>query len=128
MQILVLKKICVLIASLLLFANNTIAQKNSMSKIIDEAFKNASSQYAGLIKEMSSTPGLLPHSILPDGSLHRVSPSSWVSGFFPGSLWYIYEYTGNVTVRKNAEKFTTYLKTQKNNNKTHDIGFMLYCS
>lgn len=77
---------------------------------------------------MSSTPGLLPHSILPDGSLHRVSPSSWVSGFFPGSLWYIYEYTGNVTVRKNAEKFTTYLKTQKNNNKTHDIGFMLYCS
>ena len=99
-----------------------------MSKIIDEAFKNASSQYAGLIKEMSSTPGLLPHSILPDGSLHRVSPSSWVSGFFPGSLWYIYEYTGNVTVRKNAEKFTTYLKTQKNNNKTHDIGFMLYCS
>ena len=128
MQILVLKKICVLIASLLLFANNTIAQKNSMSKIIDEAFKNASSQYAGLIKEMSSTPGLLPHSILPDGSLHRVSPSSWVSGFFPGSLWYIYEYTGNVTVRKNAEKFTTYLKTQKNNNKPHDIGFMLYCS
>ncbi|WP_302545934.1 glycoside hydrolase family 88 protein [Coprobacter fastidiosus] len=128
MQILVLKKICVLVASLLLFANNTIAQKNSMSKIIDEAFKNASSQYAGLIKEMSSTPGLLPHSILPDGSLHRVSPSSWVSGFFPGSLWYIYEYTGNVTVRKNAEKFTTYLKTQKNNNKTHDIGFMLYCS
>ena len=128
MQILVLKKICVLIASLLLFANNTIAQKNSMSKIIDEAFKNASSQYAGLINEMSSTPGLLPHSILPDGSLHRVSPSSWVSGFFPGSLWYIYEYTGNVTVRKNAEKFTTYLKTQKNNNKTHDIGFMLYCS
>ena len=68
MQILVLKKICVLIASLLLFANNTIAQKNSMSKIIDEAFKNASSQYAGLIKEMSSTPGLLPHSILSDGS------------------------------------------------------------
>ena len=128
MQILVLKKICVLIASLLLFANNTIAQKNSMSKIIDEAFKNASSQYAGLINEMSSTPGLLPHSILPDGSLHRVSPSSCVSGFFPGSLWYIYEYTGNVTVRKNAEKFTTYLKTQKNNNKTHDIGFMLYCS
>ena len=127
MQILVLKKICVLIASLLLFANNTIAQKNSMSKIIDEAFKNASSQYAGLIKEMSSTPGLLPHSILSDGSLHRVSPSSWVSGFFPGSIWYIYEYTGNVTVRKNAEKFTTYLKTQKNNNKTHDIGFMLYC-
>ena len=99
-----------------------------MSKVIDEAFKNASSQYAGLINEMSSTPGLLPHSILPDGSLHRVSPSSWVSGFFPGSLWYIYEYTGNVTVRKNAEKFTTYLKTQKNNNKTHDIGFMLYCS
>ena len=28
-----------------------------------------------------------------DGSFSAVASSDWTSGFFPGSLWYLYEYT-----------------------------------
>lgn len=47
-QIFILKKVRILMVSLFLsvFASNADAHK-SMDKIIDEAFKNARSQYAG---------------------------------------------------------------------------------
>lgn len=35
-----------------------------------------------------------PRNIEPDGSLHLVASRDWCSGFFPGELWYMYEYTG----------------------------------
>ena len=30
----------------------------------------------------------------------------WCSGFYPGSLWYIYEYTGDSAIKKLAEEQT----------------------
>lgn len=36
-----------------------------------------------------------PRSIKPDGSLELVVSKDWTSGFFPGELWYLYEYTHN---------------------------------
>ncbi|TVQ82392.1 MAG: glucuronyl hydrolase [Bacteroidetes bacterium] len=52
----------------------------------------------------------------------------WVSGFYPGSLWYLYEYTGNEVFRKEAHERTMLLEPLKNHRSTHDLGFMLYCS
>ena len=73
-------------------------------KMSDKAFENAIEQYAPLADSMIvNRPGRLPHSIKPDGTLADVPPISWVSGFFPGSLWYIYEYTGN-EIRGNVGK------------------------
>lgn len=50
------------------------------------------------------------------------------SGFFPGELWYMYEYTGNDYWRKAAEKYTAHIEREKFNGKTHDMGFKIYCS
>lgn len=52
----------------------------------------------------------------------------WTSGFFPGSLWYTYEMTGNETLKAQAVKFTNYLNPVKGYKGTHDIGFMMNCS
>lgn len=71
---------------------------------------------------------LYPRSINPDGSLHLVKPSDWTSGFFPGSLWYMYEYTEEEKWEEQARRWTAGLASQKDNRGTHDIGFMLYCS
>jgi unsaturated chondroitin disaccharide hydrolase len=54
---------------------------------------------------------------------------SWKSGFWPGILWYSYEYTGDETTRQQAERFTRALypiAAKKAGN--HDIGFQIYCS
>ncbi len=52
----------------------------------------------------------------------------WVSGFFPGTLWYACQITGDEQLRKEAVKYTNYLYPVRNYTKTHDVGFMMNCS
>ncbi len=52
----------------------------------------------------------------------------WTSGFFPGSLWYIYEFTGNEAVKAEAAKYTNMLNPIREYTGTHDLGFMMNCS
>ena len=52
----------------------------------------------------------------------------WTSGFFPGSLWYVYEFTGNEDVRSAAIRYTEILNPLREYTGTHDLGFMLNCS
>lgn len=52
----------------------------------------------------------------------------WTSGFFPGSLWYAYELTGNDTLKTQATHFTNILNPVRYYKGTHDLGFMINCS
>ena len=52
----------------------------------------------------------------------------WCSGFYPGTLWYLYEYTKDESLKTEAIRSTNLLEKEKNNKGTHDLGFMLYCS
>lgn len=58
-----------------------------------------------------------------------VSAKDWCSGFWPGLLWYAYEFSGDENIKKEAERFTAPISeiayTPAEN---HDIGFMVYCS
>ena len=56
-----------------------------------------------------------PRNIEPDGSLRLVASRDWCSGFFPGELWYMYEYTGNEYWRQKAEEFTAPIEREKTN-------------
>lgn len=69
-----------------------------------------------------------PRTIDPSGSLHLVVSRDWTSGFFPGELWYMYEYTQDDFWRKKAHKQTVLLEREKQNGGTHDMGFKMYCS
>lgn len=74
------------------------------------------------------TPQRIPHSIKKDGTLNDRETSWWCSGFFPGNLWYLYEYTNDPKWRTLAEKWTAPLEKEQYNKGTHDLGFMLFCS
>lgn len=53
----------------------------------------------------------------------------WTSGFWPGILWYVYEYTRDDEIRKQAERYSSALfpvVDRKADN--HDLGFMMFCS
>jgi rhamnogalacturonyl hydrolase YesR len=63
-----------------------------------------------------------------DDSVRWVQAGDWTSGFFPGELWLMYQYTGDKYWKKKAEKWTAGLKSQQYNTGTHDVGFMMYCS
>lgn len=52
----------------------------------------------------------------------------WTSGFFPGSLWYTYEMTGDEELKARAIQYTNLLNPIRRLKNTHDVGFMINCS
>ncbi|TDS06802.1 glycoside hydrolase family 88 protein [Sphingobacterium paludis] len=52
----------------------------------------------------------------------------WTSGFYPGTLLYLYEYSGEESLLHLAREKLRLLEKEKYNTTTHDLGFMLYCS
>ncbi len=54
--------------------------------------------------------------------------SDWRSGFFPGSVWYLYELTGDSTLVPLAEKYTEAISEAQNLTSHHDVGFIVNCS
>lgn len=66
-----------------------------------------------------------PRTVRPDGTLAIVHPHDWTSGFFPGELWMMYEYTGDPYWRREADAFTRDIEMAKRHGGTHDLGFMI---
>ncbi|UCS95772.1 glycoside hydrolase family 88 protein [Echinicola marina] len=54
--------------------------------------------------------------------------SWWTSGFYPGTLLYLFEMSGDSSMLALAEQKLEILEKEKDNKGTHDLGFMLYCS
>lgn len=62
------------------------------------------------------------------GSLRTCGIYDWTSGFFPGSLWYLFELTKNEELKKYATHYTNLLYPVRSYTGNHDIGFMMNCS
>ena len=62
------------------------------------------------------------------GKMKLCVVKDWTSGFFPGSLWYAYELTGNDSLKTEAIEYTNLLNPVRYYRGTHDLGFMINCS
>ena len=71
---------------------------------------------------------VVPRALNADGTLHLIPSRDWVSGFFPGTLWFMYQFTGQPKWKEAAEKYTVRLENEKFNGGTHDMGFKMMCS
>jgi unsaturated chondroitin disaccharide hydrolase len=71
---------------------------------------------------------LYPYKTINGGSWETRSPGSWVTGWFPGCLWYMYEWTGQDTWKIWAEKWTEGLENSQYKTNSHDVGFIIFCS
>lgn len=75
---------------------------------------------------------LLPDGQLPrtyeNGQLLTTSPYGWVSGFYPGTLLYLYEFAADSTLLNEIHKYLNVLEPLQMVTNHHDLGFMMYCS
>ena len=62
------------------------------------------------------------------GALDMRSIYWWTSGHFPGSLWYLYEATGDEFFKERATVWTETLAPNSKVSDNHDVGFIMYCS
>ncbi len=99
--------------------------KKEMSKLIQNEFEWANKQYKNLIKTVPADK--MPQSFK-DGKLITKDISWWCSGFYPGSLWMIYEQTKDPEIRKEAEQRLKIIEPNQTFTRDHDLGFMMFCS
>jgi len=70
----------------------------------------------------------IPRSVHADGSLNLTPSRDWTSGFFPGTLWQLYDHSREQSLKEAAEAWTAFVDKEKWDDHTHDLGFKLYCS
>jgi hypothetical protein len=99
-----------------------------IDKVIDQSLTVSMEQYMKMYDVMKDKTGLLPRTLDTAGVLIAARSNWWTSGFYPGSLWYLYEYSRDERFREAAVEMTSRIEKEKNNTGTHDLGFMLYCS
>lgn len=106
-----------------LMSFGAMAQKIDVNK----QFALAGQQYMRMLADHPDTSKTI-HSAKPDGTYRDLPSSWWCSGFFPGSLWYLYEKTKDVKWEKSARLWTAAVEKEQYNKGTHDLGFMMFDS
>jgi len=103
----------------------------------DKALDYCNHQIQRTLSELKGTKGHIDYTLMPRNIMDSLSTwhcrkadeKEWCSGFWPGVLWYDYEYTRNDAIRKEAERFTEALGgISKSPVYDHDLGFILFCS
>lgn len=119
-----MNKSFLLIPSILLIAACSGAA--DIGKISDKAFEIASAQCKlmdGQLNENNAPRTYTPQDVFVPSALNW-----WCSGFYPGTLWYVYEKTGDPEIKALAEKNTVKLDDVDACKSGHDVGFQYWCS
>jgi hypothetical protein len=115
-------------AIVFIFLFTACSPKLNTSKV----FADAEKQTELMLKEIPAAKGGKPELASPrtleNGQLKLVASRDWTSGFFPGILWFLNEYTGKEGWKSRAKEFTAHIEREKTNAVTHDMGFKIYCS
>lgn len=113
---------------LLSFCTSNQHKNESKSNLIEETISFSANQYSLMIDKIEDSEKLLnPKSII-NGKMVYIPTTEWTSGFFPGSLWYLYELTNDEKWKPLAIKYTEALDTIQYYTGNHDVGFMINCS
>lgn len=121
----------VIIPIICMAAGCSISKKNVKennritAKWIDSHLAHAAQQYKTLAQKLPD--GVMPRSFT-NGELNTCSSSNWVAGFYPGTLLYLYQATGDKAMRDEALKRIVLMDKEQHNSGTHDLGFMIFCS
>ena len=117
----------IIILSLLTVKITAFAQKVDVAKQFKYA-QEQTSYMLNTLKEADTSNGLVSPRTFEGGKLKLVNSKDWTSGFFPGILWYLYDYTHDEKWLNQAQLFTAKITNEQYNRTTHDLGFIIYCS
>ena len=120
-------KVILPVAALSLTACNN--NKQQELDFIQENLEFAEAQTKLMLDKVGEPNGKnYPRTMNDKGSLVVTSMYDWTPGFFPGSLWYLYELSNDKFWLDKAEEWTHSLEKLKHFTGHHDLGFMMYCS
>lgn len=121
-------KLAAVIFCCLLFSSCFVNRKVTQDKL-EERFENVLAQSKKQYEYFSTTipDGLFPKTFQ-NNKLVPCKSSDWVSGFYPGTLLYLSENLDDDHLFDLASEKLDLLEKEQFNTRTHDLGFMMYCS
>lgn len=101
--------------------------KPALLRLIDGNLRQAVNQYKILMGHLP--PDRMPRSYTAfAGRLETSDAGWWTSGFYPGTLFYLYSFSHDTALLGEGERRLALLNKEQYNKGTHDLGFMMYCS
>ena len=124
------KKIFYFLSAIIILSGCATTKKTGSSATLTKAWANAQlSNAVAQYKEMSK---ICPDDVMPrsftGGKLNTTKSGNWVAGFYPGTLLYLNQGTGDKAMYQEAMKRIVQMDKEQYNSGTHDLGFMMFCS
>ena len=99
-----------------------------IENLLKESLDFARSQTLLMAKSLENKEGRLPKTTDRFGNIETCDSHWWVSGFFPGQLWYMAEYSQSPEMMDYAELYSKRVQKEQFTTDNHDVGFIIFCS
>lgn len=132
-----MKKKVIIALSLLVCASYISAQRIDVDKELNYCHQQVQRALDGLKTNGGWDYSQMPRNILAQDlkngktkwNCRPSTPEEWCGGFWPGVLWYDYEFSGDAFVGRQANNYTASLAYLADREPyDHDLGFLVYCS
>ncbi len=121
MKILIILLVCIIIAS--------CNQSPSNEGFVKSDMELAALQLEAAITHVPDSIKVYSPRTIKNGKVNYITHIlDWAVGFFPGSLWYMYDYSQDGKWKQQAERFTNAIEDAKFNTAHHDVGFVIQTS
>ena len=102
------------------------AENNDISNVINNDINFSTRQYSLMLQQIGREGKVrIPKTIDKLGRMVYIPIDDWCSGFFPGSLCYLYQLTNDKSWLVQSKRFTEALDSIQNLTWHHDVGFMI---
>ncbi len=118
----------VLILGMILSGISCIHSKVKKTSFIGENIQFAVAQEKLQNKAIEKSGKILNPRTVESGKVKYIPMDDWTSGFYPGTMWYMYELTGDALWKNYAKKYTEAIDSVKYLTWHHDVGFMIQSS
>jgi rhamnogalacturonyl hydrolase YesR len=116
------------IALLLVGCNQINTKSTNQTDIIADNVEFAKKQIGHQVELIEKSGKILIPRTVHCDQIQYTSIDDWTSGFFSGTMWYMYELTGDEKWKDLGVKYTENLDSIKYLTWHHDVGFMINCS
>lgn len=102
------------------------AENNDISNVINNDINFSTRQYSLMLQQVGREGKVrIPKTIDKLGRMVYIPIDDWCSGFFPGSLCYLYQLTNDKSWLLQSKRFTEALDSIQYLTWHHDVGFMI---
>jgi len=114
--------------AILLTAISCSTPANKQNNFVEENIRFAVNQEKLQVDQIEKSGKILNPRTIAQGKVKYIQMEDWTSGFYPGTMWLMFELTGDSSWKTYARKYTEALDSVKYITWNHDVGFMIQCS